>query len=412
MSNTSAACTSDRLGMLVEANIIAVHAYQIILRLDSGRGDEKSFSQEGISREKLLAVVDLQKKLLGYSIDEIKRWTAGEAEQAGAEVKEILNSGLKLDNRLPVSVFTSYLMKKTNKPKVEIRALANLLQLVLESERDGDVFQNIMDLYIGLGLPVYMKDFGFEGSDEDFLEAGKDLEAVCCEAPFDTDAAAWQISGRKVWNWAEKKLHIRDAVTVAKELLEEDDVKALIPAIKAMPKQRIAVVGHSFTMDQHWSSPSSFTEITAAIFGIVNPSVEFKHFTRGGLKAERAYTEKLAPALEFKPDRMLFVFGVRPDCKEDLESIVKIAEETGKVGIKPYFFDNLHDPFDLINLEQTYNSVKNAGFTIIEVDAVISNSPEKDKFFCLDGMHMTEPYHRLMAKEWLKFLTGQRKAEL
>jgi len=31
----------------------------------------------------------------------------------------------------------------------------------------------------------------------------------------------------------------------------------------------------------------------------------------------------------------------------------------------------------------------------------------------IDGIHMTEPYHRLMAKEWLKYLAGARgdKAE-
>ena len=26
----------------------------------------------------------------------------------------------------------------------------------------------------------------------------------------------------------------------------------------------------------------------------------------------------------------------------------------------------------------------------------------------IDGIHMTEPYHRLMAKEWLKYLAGAR----
>jgi hypothetical protein len=201
-------------------------------------------------------------------------------------------------------------------------------------------------------------------------------------------------------------------MTVARELLEEADVKALIPAMKAMPYQRIAIVGHSFTMDQHWSTPSSFTQITASMFEIINPSVEFKHFTAGGLKAERAYREKLTPALEYKPERMLFVFAVRPDCEEDLKSVEKIALETGKEGIKYYFFDNLHDPFDLVNLDQTYKSVKNAGFTIIEVDSIISSAPDRDRFMCLDGIHMTEPYHRLMAKEWLKFLTGKRKASI
>jgi hypothetical protein len=30
----------------------------------------------------------------------------------------------------------------------------------------------------------------------------------------------------------------------------------------------------------------------------------------------------------------------------------------------------------------------------------------------MDGVHMTEPYHRLMAKEWLKLLAGVRGPKL
>jgi hypothetical protein len=39
-------------------------------------------------------------------------------------------------------------------------------------------------------------------------------------------------------------------------------------------------------------------------------------------------------------------------------------------------------------------------------------APERDRFLCLDGIHMTEPYHRLMAKEWLKMLVGARQPAL
>jgi hypothetical protein len=45
---------------------------------------------------------------------------------------------------------------------------------------------------------------------------------------------------------------------------------------------------------------------------------------------------------------------------------------------------------------------------VIEVGSVLSSSPDRARFVCLDGIHMTEPYHRLMAKEWLKFLAGAR----
>jgi hypothetical protein len=46
------------------------------------------------------------------------------------------------------------------------------------------------------------------------------------------------------------------------------------------------------------------------------------------------------------------------------------------------------------------------------VNALIGAAPEHDHFVCLDGIHMTEPYHRLMAKQWLGFLVGAREAQL
>ena len=48
--------------------------------------------------------------------------------------------------------------------------------------------------------------------------------------------------------------------------------------------------------------------------------------------------------------------------------------------------------------------------TVVEVSRVLTTSPDRGRFFCLDRIHMTEPYHRLMAKEWLKVLVGARGA--
>ena len=42
------------------------------------------------------------------------------------------------------------------------------------------------------------------------------------------------------------------------------------------------------------------------------------------------------------------------------------------------------------------------------VGPVLAASPDRARFVCLDGIHMTEPYHRLMAKQWLAFLAGAR----
>jgi hypothetical protein len=49
---------------------------------------------------------------------------------------------------------------------------------------------------------------------------------------------------------------------------------------------------------------------------------------------------------------------------------------------------------------------------VIEVAALLAASPDRARFVCLDGIHMTEPYHRLMAREWLKVLVGARGPKL
>ena len=93
---------------------------------------------------------------------------------------------------------------------------------------------------------------------------------------------------RKNWNWGEKNLGIRDDKVLARELLEEPDVKALVPRIQALPAQRIAVIGHSFTMQLHWSTPGAFVPVVTAIFARENPKVEFRQFQGGGLTSTRA----------------------------------------------------------------------------------------------------------------------------
>jgi hypothetical protein len=67
----------------------------------------------------------------------------------------------------------------------------------------------------------------------------------------------------------------------------------------------------------------------------------------------------------------------------------------------------VHDP-DAANAEKLakeHETARASGFTIVEVAPLLAG--RKD-FFCLDNIHMREPYHRLMAKEWLKLLVGAR----
>ncbi len=49
---------------------------------------------------------------------------------------------------------------------------------------------------------------------------------------------------------------------------------------------------------------------------------------------------------------------------------------------------------------------------IIEVGKLLMSTPGREQFPALDGVHMTEPWHLLMAHEWFKYLVGDRKEEL
>ena len=59
-------------------------------------------------------------------------------------------------------------------------------------------------------------------------------------------------------------------------------------------------------------------------------------------------------------------------------------------------------------LEKEWGVARASGITVVEVGRVLAASPDRPRFFCLDKIHMTEPYHRLMAREWLKILVGAR----
>ena len=401
---------ASRLAQLVEANVVATHAYQVLLARKSGKGDRACYMPGKLADGELGALAEHQGKLLKSDLSAVKTWARGGRSNfdPAQDLEPILASGLTAPTTAPVNVFTNYLRVRTKADTVQILAVASLYQTVLEVERDGDRLQEEFAFYIGLGLPVYVGQLNLPGSDEAMLEVGHRLAAQTCASPFETDAAAWQIAGRKIWNWGEKNLHIRDEKVLSSELLREPDVKALQPRLRELPAQRIAVIGHSFTMGLHWSSPSSFVPVVIDIFRRENPKVEFKQFAAGGLTATRAQQRFYQSVLDWKPDKVLLVVMTRTD--EDYVALKQLGEGFAASGIKVSMFDEVHDPASVKpgTVERAVKVARAAGIEVIEVGSVLSSAPDRARFVCLDGIHMTEPYHRLMAKEWLKFLAGKR----
>jgi hypothetical protein len=416
----------SRLEQLVEANILGTHAFQVALARKEGKGHAACYSPGQLTDAQLAALETHQAALMKADVKAVRAWAEGEASSFDpkADLEPLLASGLALSEGLPVNVFTRWLAARaqsadpgelagrTKAPPVEVRAIASLLQANLEVERDGDRLQELFAFYAGLGLPVYVGQLGLPGTDEAFLAMGRELESQTCASPFGTAAADWQIALRKNWNWGEKNLGIRDDEVLAKELLEEPDVKALVPRIRALPPQRVAVIGHSFTMQLHWSTPGAFVPIVTAIFARENPGVEFRQFEGGGLTSTRALDRFYADVVAWKPQQVLLVVMNRKDA--DVESFRRLGRGFAAAGARVLTFDDVHDPegADEALRARELAAARETGMTVIEVSPLLAAAPERGRFLCLDGIHMTEPYHRLMAKEWLKMLVGAREPAL
>jgi len=64
----------SRLAQLVEANVIAVHAYQVLLAKTSGKGDQTCFSSNDLSDAQLRELSEHQAKLLKSDLTEVRGW--------------------------------------------------------------------------------------------------------------------------------------------------------------------------------------------------------------------------------------------------------------------------------------------------------------------------------------------------
>src|SRR6266850_5149530 len=188
--------STSRLAQLVEANIIAVHAYQVILTKKSGKGDLSCYSPGSLSDSDLEALVEHQSKLLQSNMPAVNEWVRGAKSDfdPARDLEPILSSGLTVPANAPVNIFNEYLRHRTKVEGVRTRAIASLYQTVLEVERDGDLLQDEFAFYIALGLPVYVGQLHLPGTDADMLAMGRQLAPRTCFSPFETGPAEWQIA--------------------------------------------------------------------------------------------------------------------------------------------------------------------------------------------------------------------------
>jgi len=397
---------------LIEANIVATHAYQVNMALQTGKGDTNAWTPQGLSTNDLAALIAHQKQLLAGPVGDIVAWIRGQNSpfDPARDLNPILASPLRPSaTNLPVNAMARILGERSGESGVRVRALASLLQMMLDVDRDGTQLQDLFALYTALGLPVHTAQLGLkETTDAEFLALAQRLSPALCASPFGTDPAAVRILFRKMWNWGHRYTGERDKTVLARELMEEPDIKALLPRVRAMPAQKIAVIGHSFTMYVHWSSPAAFVPIVAEIFALTNPKIEVRQWQAGGMNASRADCQAFyQEALAWKPDRVLFVFANRgPKDPPALEKMVAGFAAQGAAVMLP---DTIYGDVSVTTKyywapETLRELASRRGIALIPAGAAIDASPEKGRFVALDGIHMTEPYHRVMARTWLRFL--------
>lgn len=399
----------------IEANIAGTHAFQAGLHRRSGRGAPAVWAEPGLGDDALRAAVAHQEELLAAAPDAVAAWVATGAANGGFDPARHLQPLLAMPLAgtarpdLPANVFADCFARQPGASLEQARALAGLLQMMLDTLRDGDRLQELFAHCVRLDLPVHTARIGLAArSDDDFLAVARRLAPAMAPSPFATDAAAVRMLFRKLWNWGHRHTGERDRRVVAAELMGEPAFRALLPRLRALPPQRIAVVGHSFTMEVHWQAPSAFVPIAAEILRHVNPRVEVRQWAAGGLALSRPDAAGLvAAAREWRPDRLLFVVAF--DRAEDYDALARMTAELHAAGVgEVAVFDRIRPARQMAAAgddEERLRAVARAtGLKVVAAGAALDASPDVERFVALDGIHMTEPYHRLMARLWLETL--------
>ena len=402
---------------IVEACIIGVHAYQIQLHLKRKRQAKSFRLPEGFTPQHIAKLVELHNKLISADPKEVRAWSESRKSTFKPDplVKDMLDSKLPLGEKLPVRVAAEILAQKSPRtPRVKIDALANLLQIVLEVNRDGGVLQDSFRFYNAMGLLIGPCDLGIADDNNAFALLGGQLARACKPASvFKTNVPAWQIALRKIQNWSMEHRGLVGPSDYADEVLKRPDIKAVISKIKAVKPMRIVVLGHSYTSSSHWSTHGSFTDVSAAIFKKLNPKVTFTRMGVGGMSASTARKRFFDKAIEMKPDMVLFVMTMGGRNIDAFEEMVAEFHQQGAVTV---CLDRVHpqpkgwlNPPSRNRLDEIADKYD---LKILEVGKLVDHRGNRDSFVALDGVHARPAYHKLLAGELVKFIAGVRQASL
>jgi len=199
--------------------------------------------------------------------------------------------------------------------------------------------------------------------------------------------------------------------TLGKAMLDDPEIKPLIPVFKALPPMRVVICAHSASISAHWSTSGSFFDIAAEAVKAVNPGFEYKGFHKGGMGAGAAVSEFLKDMIAYKPTDTYLLVVPRPITAQQ-----KLIDDMKAAGSRVFVFDAVKPwgayPPQLT--EELRKLCQDRGATFIELMARGWGAPGCPRWTTSDTIHMMTPGHifyaRELLKEWAKIYGPAAKA--
>jgi len=412
----------ERLVKLADALCAGVHWGQVLLCEKRKQGDAACFALPpgGVGQAQDLAKVF--DRLCARPTDQVVTWaTGGTQAEVAADIGALLALPLPKAEALPLNVAHRYMHTRITGPEEFFRrAVANLLQLCIEVDRDGTQLQDLVRIYVALGI----KQLSLPATEAEKRADGEKLAKETCACPFsmETDGEQWYAIMLKIENWVQKTSGQRDRTHLADELLREPEIEALVPKLKKLPPMRVAVVGHSMTMSLHWTTYGSWNDTACEIMKRLQPGFVNQGFHGGGMDASGAVRVHLTNLLAWKPTETWILVGVRTQL--DIDALDKLVSSLRAIGSDVYIVDEVRpfikdpqefwNPIPELKTEKQLLAVQKAicakyGGHVWEIVEKARQAPGMEKWEALDKIHMYTEGHLWYCRELLKVWAARAK---
>ncbi len=296
--------------------------------------------------------------------------------------------------------------------------------LVLEGRRELVLRIEISSFLLGLGCPVTFADLGLSSKDSSRLQ---ELAAQAAELtgmqPFGTEPFDFFITMQRLNDVASRFGRREDANSMAAGLLQNEEVKHLLPGLREMEPAYIGFLGDSQMDNRHWSSPAHYPNILAAVFEQVNPGVKIFNAGVGGDDSGEGLARIERDVISREPDICFVSFGGN-DCAhwgrdhptlspeqfhENIKEIVRRLDEIScRVVLMTYpMIPEFGEPEDrvLAEMNEKLAQVRDVMHTGWLDPGGLIDSGNPRRLFAVDMIHFSPEGHLLIAAKILEYLS-------